>query len=227
MQEEFRGFSYTADFAWFHRCVIGMIIACLDTCHELLTRVSIRFIGSLMPTRPVSSGRRGSPALSSTSCPSNCFNIPKRSFVLSAGVDRTSLTYFDRRIPWLMKPPGCFCFLDSFVCLSKLLALFFSPLGCFFFCLSFPSDWSGLWLYSMSGIWCPKKGRGRVPIWELREVVPGWWEFDEKWRSLKIHEDSVSPFRDSCASCPVLCSSGSWYGEEIQIRTNISHPSIL
>lgn len=44
---------------------------------------------------------------------------------------------------------------------------------------------------------------------------------------MKIHEDSVGPFRDSCALCPVLCSSGSWYGEkEIQIRTNISHLSM-
>lgn len=114
--------------------MIGIIIACLDTCHELLTRVSIRFIGSLMPTRLVSSGRRGSLALSSTSCHSNCFNIPKRSFISSAGVDRTPLTCFDRRIPWLMKPPGCFCFLDSFVCLSKLLVLSPHPLGCFFLC---------------------------------------------------------------------------------------------
>lgn len=65
--------------------------------------------------------------------PFNCFNIPKRSFILSAGVDRISLTCFDRRIPWLTKPPGCFCFLDSFVCLSKLVALFFSPFGLFFF----------------------------------------------------------------------------------------------
>ena len=127
-----------------------------------------------------------------------------------------------------MKPPGCFCFLDSFVCFSKLLALFF-PWVLFFF-PSFPSDWSGLWLYSMSGIWCPKKGEGtgsRMGIaWSGSERV--WWEFDEKWRSLKIYEDSVGPFRDSCALCPVLCPSGSWHGEkEIQIRTNPSHLFIL
>lgn len=223
MQEEFRGFSYTADFAWFHRRVIGIIIARLDTCHKLLTRVLIRFMGGLMPTRPVSSGRCGSSALSSTSRSSNCFNIPNFSFVFKCR--RTSLTCFDRRIPWLMKPSGCFCFLDFFVCLSKLLALFF-PSRVLLFCLSFLSDWSGLWLYSMSGIWCPKMEKGRVPIWELCEVVLR--EFDEKWRSLKIYEDSVGPSRDSCALCPVLCSSGSWYEErEIQIRNNISHLSIL
>lgn len=142
--------------------MIGIIIAYLDTCHELLTRVSIRFIGSLMPTRPVSSGRRGSPALSSTSCPSNCFNIPKRSFILSAGVDRTSLTYFDRRIPWLMKPPGCFCFLDSFVCLSKLLALFFfPPLGCcFFFLPKFSFRLVGFMTLFYVGHLMSKKGEG-------------------------------------------------------------------
>lgn len=90
--------------------------------------------------------------------PFNCFNIPKRSFILSAGVNRISLTCFDRRIPWLTKPPGCFCFLDSFVCLSKLLALFFFPFGLFFFLSKFSFRLVGFMTLFYVGHLMSKKG---------------------------------------------------------------------